>query len=398
MPKSVEKDLKTCYNHRRSLTEKRDKMNKLGVYIHIPFCIRKCLYCDFCSFPDKDGELMRRYVAELCGRIGGSEELRGRRIDTLYFGGGTPTLLPIEFFSEIFSAIERTATIDKGAEVTAECNPATAELEYLVSLRSMGVNRLSIGLQSVHSGELEALGRVHSFEDFKATFSAARAAGFDNISADLMYGIPKQTLRSFEESIRTLAALSPEHISAYGLKVEQGTAFWKMGDKLVLPDEDEECQMYLLMCELLPKLGYDKYEISNFSKKGYESRHNLKYWQGEEYLGFGLAAHSYLNGERFGNSRDMGSFLAGGNIECERYSVSETEAFNEYLMLSMRLTRGIGLREFSARAGKGFYDRFPFAEELLAKGYLTETDGRVAFTHKGALVSNSILSDMMDFD
>ena len=341
---------------------------------------------------------MRRYVAELCGRIGGSEELRGRRIDTLYFGGGTPTLLPIELFSEILSAVESTATLEQGAEVTAECNPATAELEYLRGLRNLGVNRLSIGLQSVHGGELEALGRVHSFEDFKATFSAARAAGFDNISADLMYGIPKQTLRSFEESIRALAALSPEHISAYGLKVEPGTAFYKMGDRLVLPTEDEECQMYLLMCELLPKLGYDKYEISNFSKKGYESRHNLKYWQGEEYLGFGLAAHSFLGGERFGNSRDMRGFLSGENIECERSALDERDRLNEYIMLSMRLSRGLSVSELESRTGKNFHDPFPFVGDLVRKGYLSEIEGRVAFTHKGALVSNSILSDMLDFD
>ena len=370
---------------------------KLGVYIHIPFCLRKCYYCDFCSFPDTDGERMRRYAAELCRRIENSRELRGREIDTLYFGGGTPTLLPIELFSQIFCSVRRTAVLLENAEITAECNPATADLEYLRALRHMGVNRLSIGLQSVHDNELEALGRVHSFEDFKSTYRQAREAGFENISADLMYGIPEQTQESFEESLRALAALSPEHISAYGLKVERGTAFYEMGERLTLPDEDTECQMYLSMCSILSELGYEKYEISNFSKLGYESRHNLKYWQGEEYLGFGPAAHSYFEGERFGNSRDMSGFLSGENIECERTALDGRDKLNEYIMLSMRLSRGISLDEFATLTGRGFYETFGFARELVEQGYLTEKEGRVAFSDKGALVSNAILSDMLDF-
>lgn len=371
---------------------------KLGVYIHIPFCLRKCYYCDFCSFPDGDGEKMRQYAEELCRRIENSKELRGREVDTLYFGGGTPTILPVGLFSLIMDSVRRTAILTENAEVTAECNPATADLEYLRVLRTLGVNRLSIGLQSVHEKELKALGRAHSFEDFKTTYGQARAAGYENISADLMYGIPHQTSESFEESIRALASLSPEHISAYGLKVEKGTAFYKMGDSLKLPEEDEECQMYLSMCQSLSELGYKKYEISNFSKKGFESRHNLKYWRGEEYLGFGLAAHSYFDGERFGNSRDMKGFLSGKNIECERTALDGQDRFNEYIMLSMRLTEGLCLSEFKRWAKKDFYEYFPFARELVKKGYLTESGEHVAFTDRGALVSNTILTDMLDFD
>ena len=370
----------------------------LGVYIHIPFCLKKCYYCDFCSFPDSDGERVERYTKELCRRIECSEELRGAKIDTLYFGGGTPTLLPIEQFSAIIDSIEKSAALDENAEVTAECNPATADLEYLRGLRAIGVNRLSMGLQSVHENELKALGRAHSFEDFKTTYGWAREAGFANISADLMYGIPEQTIDSFEESIYTLAGLVPEHISSYGLKVERGTAFHKMGDKLLLPHEDEECKMYLSMCRILPSLGYEKYEISNFAKKGYESRHNLKYWNCQEYIGFGVAAHSCVGGERFGNSRDMDGFLRGENIECERYTLGERDRLNEYIMLSMRLREGLEISELEKRLSSSLSDILPNADQLVKMGYLQMCDGRVAFTDRGALVSNSILSDMLSFD
>lgn len=371
---------------------------KVGIYIHIPFCIRKCFYCDFCSFPDSGEDVTERYVRELCRRLESSEELRGVVVDTLYFGGGTPTLLPINLFFLIMDTVKRVAVLSDNAEVTAECNPATADREYLCELRRIGVNRLSIGLQSVHDTELGALGRAHSFEDFKTTYSLAREAGFSNISADLMYGIPTQTVESFKESLYTLAELSPEHISAYGLKVEKGTAFYKMGDRLTLPQEDDECEMYLSMCEILPSFGYERYEISNFSKKGYESRHNLKYWRGEEYLGFGVAAHSYFGGERYGNSRDMERFLEGESIECERYSLGERDRLNEYIMLSMRLREGIGIGELEKRSGRSFYEILPSSKALIEGGYLKESDGCVSFTDKGALVSNSILSDMLEFD
>ena len=373
-------------------------MKGLGVYIHIPFCIRKCYYCDFCSFPDGDGRKMRDYTDELCRRIELSPRLRDSDVDTLYFGGGTPTLLPIELFEKIFSAVSSTARIAKEAEITAECNPATADREYLGRLRAMGVNRLSIGLQSVHNAELEALGRLHSFEELKETYAAARAVGFSNISVDLMYGIPRQTKESFRESLCTVAELAPEHISAYALKVERGTRFYSMGESLVLPDEDDECEMYLLMCDLLRKYGYERYEISNFAKEGYRSRHNLKYWRCEDYLGFGVAAHSCCEGERFGNSRDIDGFLRGEDIVSERYTRSERDCLNEYIMLSMRLSEGLSISELEKRTGRVISEVCPQIDTLKKAGYLIERDGRIAFTDTGALVSNSILSDMLEFD
>ena len=368
----------------------------LGIYIHIPFCLKKCPYCDFCSFPDKKG-LYEEYTEELIRRIKSvSAVCSEHRVDTVYFGGGTPTLLPLNCFEKLADTLLSSFDVAQNAEVTAECNPATVSLDYLSELRKIGVNRLSIGLQSVHENELKALGRAHSFEDFIETYGWARSAGFENISADLMYGIPEQTVDSFKKSLMALAALSPQHISAYGLKIEEGTPFYEMRDDLSLPDEDTEYEMYLSMSEMLGDYGYEKYEISNFSKKGFESKHNLRYWQGGEYLGFGVAAHSYFFGERFGNSRDIGAFLRGESIECERSSVDEKEKLREYIMLSMRLSSGMELSEFERKAKKSFVELYGRTNELIKNGYIKNNDGHISFTDKGFFVSNTILSDMLE--
>ena len=369
----------------------------LGVYIHIPFCLRKCLYCDFCSFSDKEGRLMEKYTLELCRRIRAfSSKASDHTVDTVYFGGGTPTLLPIFCFEKIFGTLHESFDISDNCEITVECNPATADLEYFSALRSLGVNRLSIGLQSVHENELSALGRIHGYEDFKKTFSEARDAGFHNISADLMYGIPNQTLESFRESLSSLAKLHPEHISAYGLKIEGGTPFHKMKNSLSLPDEDTEYEMYLACSEILSDYGYKKYEISNFSLDGRESRHNLRYWQGLDYIGFGVAAHSLFEGRRFGNSRDIGAFLQGKEIISEESTQTETDDFNDFIMLSLRLTRGLSLEEFKKRGGMDIYEYYPPLRELVSRGFMKIEKGYLSFTDRGFFVSNTILSDMLD--
>ena len=286
-------------------------MKEIGVYIHIPFCIRKCNYCDFCSFAGRENDFFS-YTEELCRRIElFASQTQKRRAETVYFGGGTPTLLPIECFAMLFDAIKTHFELDGSAEITVECNPATVDGEYLRSLRVLGVNRLSIGAQSANENELELLGRLHSFEDLCISFDCARRARFDNISVDLMYGIPEQTIESFSNTLEKTLSLEPDHISAYGLKIEDGTRFGAMRDTLVLPDEDEEFEMYTLCRKMLEAHGYERYEISNFSKIGKESRHNLRYWELEDYIGFGVAAHSCVDGVRFGNSRDIAAFLRG---------------------------------------------------------------------------------------
>ncbi len=374
-------------------------MNTLGLYIHVPFCRSKCLYCDFCSFPRADGTTVEAYANELCRRLIASAPLAADRcIDTVYFGGGTPTLLPIEAFRLIMETMTAHYALTPACEITAECNPATADYAYLSALRALGVNRLSIGLQSVHENELRALGRAHGFADFETVFADARQAGFDNVSVDLMYGIPHQTEESFCASIRAVCSLGPEHISAYGLKIEEDTPFWRLQNTLPLPDEDTEYRMYCLLSHELQKYAYHKYEISNFAKVGRESRHNLRYWHGEEYLGFGVAAHSYFDGVRFGNSRDIDAFLRSEDIVCERTALSPHEREEEYVMLALRLADGISLDEFHARTGIAFEARYPGVSRMIGDGFMKKENGRIAFTDKGFFVSNTILADMLSFD
>ena len=372
---------------------------KLGIYIHIPFCLRKCFYCDFCSFPDTDGELVSKYCEELCRRIKEKAvDCREYTVDTVYFGGGTPTLLPIGAFYKLFSALKESFDIKKGAEITVECNPATADRAYFDELLSLGANRLSIGLQSVNENELSALGRVHSFDDFFIAFSDAREAGFKNISVDLMYGIPEQTRGSFEYSIDKVLELKPEHISSYGLKIEENTVFAKTKDKLVLPNEDEEFLFYKILTDKLAQNGYHKYEISNFSLDGFESKHNTRYWLGEEYIGFGVAAHSFFDSERYGNSRDIKAFIDGKDITEERRILSEHEADEEYVMLRLRLALGIDKTEFERKFGESFTHRYPYVSLMLKEGFMQENDGHISFTDKCFFVSNYILSEMLELE
>lgn len=369
----------------------------LGIYIHIPFCIRKCNYCDFCSFPNSSPNFMERYTDELCRRIKVFSPLaKDHTVDTVYFGGGTPTLLPLECFEKLLGTLKTSFDISADAEISCEANPASITKDGLSALRDLGINRLSIGLQSANDNELKLLGRVHSFEDFKRTFAEAREVGFENISADLMYGIPDQTKESFNNTLRELIALSPEHISAYGLKIEEGTAFSKNMQKLSLPDEDTEYEMYCEATELLADAGYHRYEISNFAKSGFESKHNLRYWRLDEYIGFGVAAHSFFGGERFGNSRDIDAFLNGENIVSESYTPTEKDILSEYVMLRLRLASGLEREAFKARFGVSLDSAFPTLKSYVENNFLSDSGASVSFTTKGFFVSNYILSDLLD--
>ena len=373
------------------------KAKGLGVYIHIPFCIRKCNYCDFCSFPNSSPKIMERYADELCRRIRDfSHRAHDRVVDTVYFGGGTPTLLPLPCFEKLLEALKNSFAISPDAEISCECNPASIDKNGLIALRKSGINRLSIGLQSANDFELKLLGRVHSFEDFRRTFTDARDAGFDNISADLMYGIPSQTKESFKKTLLSLVELAPEHISSYGLKIEDGTAFAKNQDSLVLPDEDTEYEMYELCVNLFGEAGYERYEISNFAKRGFESRHNLRYWKLDDYIGFGVAAHSFFDGERFGNSRDIEGFICGKDIVEESYRPSPKDTLSEYVMLGLRLGKGISRKDFYTRFGKELDSAFPSLKKYVENNFLKDDNGSVAFTTKGFFVSNSILSDLLE--
>ena len=376
----------------------------MGIYIHVPFCRSKCYYCDFCSKTRVAEEQIDRYTRALSAEM----EFIAQKIkesgselplaDTVYFGGGTPTLLPVEGFESILSKVADTFGISDGAEITAETNPKTADYEKLCDIRTLGVNRLSIGMQSVHDGELRALGRIHTFADFCTTYNDARRAGFDNISADLMYGIPEQTAESFAKSVRTVADMSPEHISSYCLSIEEGTPFSKRRDKLRLPDEDAVADMYANMTEILEKRGYEKYEISNFAHKGRESKHNIKYWRLEDYLGFGPAAHGCFGSTRYGHTRDIEAYINGENTYCEINKIDHRERMNEYVMLGMRLSEGIRISDFEARFGQSFEESFGHKIRKYVPEYVTFHGDRCAFTPRGMFVSNFILSDVLDFE
>ncbi|MBE6703328.1 MAG: radical SAM family heme chaperone HemW [Ruminococcaceae bacterium] len=375
-------------------------MGKLGLYLHVPFCVRKCHYCDFYSAPTDKGA-RTAYVRALCRHL--IATATGETVDTVYFGGGTPTLLDTAGFQKILETVGAGYTLEKDAEITAECNPVTHAAGLMEGLRRAGVNRLSIGLQSAKDDELRLLGRPHGYAEFLETFSAARRAGFENISVDLMFGIPNQTVKSFHETVDAVIALGPEHISAYGLRIEEGTPFYGMRKSLSLPSEEAEAEMAETVAQMLSAVGYDHYEISNYARPGKRSRHNMRYWLGEAYLGFGPGAHSYYGGERFFTAPDTAAYLAAveeGDFAGLRQGAEPIvgkELQDEYVMLRMRLFEGVNLADFVHRFGTSFEKAYGDTAYLEGLGILRKTKDRIAFTEKGMRVSNHVLSDWLDF-
>ena len=374
-------------------------MKKLGIYLHIPFCGSKCHYCDFCSFPNQSENTKQAYCDALCAQMKRYAPLAADyEVDTVYFGGGTPTALPAEMLCGLLDQVKQNFRVAKDAEITAECNPATANAAYFSAMRKAGFNRLSIGAQSMQESELRLLGRAHTVADFRATVEMARAAGFENISADLMYGIPEQTRQSLAESVRALCEMGVEHISAYGLKIEEGTPFFQKKDTLNLPDDDEVAAMYEDTVASLAAHGLARYEISNFARAGYESRHNLKYWECDEYLGFGVAAYSCFGGRRFGISRDFSAYLDTREDFEENEPIGPHEQMTEYVMLGLRLEKGIDKRAFASRFGMEF-DAVYGARlaPYIGSGFVLDSAECCRFTTSGFLVSNTILSEVLDF-
>ncbi len=372
---------------------------RLGIYIHIPFCVRKCDYCDFYSVPGRDGR-MDAYLHALEVHIAESApQAEIYTVNTIYFGGGTPTFFGAERLARLLQIVRKQFNVSKDCEITVECNPDSADQDTLLTLKKAGVNRLSMGVQSAQDKELEEIGRVHSFAQATRAFQRARDAGFDNISLDLIYGLPDQTMESWKESVEALLKLNPEHLSCYGLKLEQGTPLYERREQEQMADDDTQADMYLWMVERLKNAGYGQYEISNFARPGRQSRHNLKYWMGEEYIGFGPSAHSYFGRQRYSFVRDLDAYVKGvlynGKILDESTRINRREMGKEYLMLRMRTIWGVEENEYRER----FYLNFRPLEERFREyesyGWAECTEGRWHFTPSGFLLSNPLIGDAL---
>ncbi len=369
----------------------------LGIYVHVPYCVRKCNYCDFCSRGIGTASVEDRYIDRLISEIESYSEHGKLPVDTIYFGGGTPSLLSAHQLERVVSALNLTFNVEKNVEFTLEANPGTVDEAKLRDFRSLGVNRLSLGVQSVNAEELSSLGRIHTPEDFIRSFSTARECGFDNVSVDLMYGIPNMTRASLRRTLDTVLDLCPEHISLYGLIIEEGTPFYEIQDTLPLPSVDEECDMYYDAASLLSLHGYSHYEISNYARTGYESRHNLKYWRLSEYVGFGASAASYFGGRRYVNTRSMREYISSARLkyETEEILTPEDMAY-EYVMLGLRLREGISLDSYRRLFGRDFLDgRRGVIDRLVKEGLAELSTERFALTERGFYVSNSVLAEIL---
>ena len=379
--------------------------SSLGIYIHIPFCVQKCHYCDFCSAP-ADDDTKGLYTSALIKNIASaSEHFTDKEVDSVFFGGGTPTCLSADTLLQILDTVKRSYSVSNNAEITLECNPATVSFNDLKRLSHGGFTRLSLGLQSVHDEELKALGRIHSFEDFDKTYRDARAAGFGNINIDLMYGIPRQTEESFLNTLKKVISYAPEHISAYALKIEPGTLFFKNKASLILPDEDSEYNMYKLAVNELFKAGYLHYEISNYAKKGYTSLHNLKYWSCDDYVGFGISAHSCIGRDRYAATSSIKQYVGSmlyndpNNYFTSTESLSSEEFAEEYIMMRLRLKDGLSVEEYK----KKFLTELPqkYSERMvpfIQSGHIIYNNGRYSFSDDGMYLSNYILTEILDLE
>ena len=377
------------------------KKTPLGIYVHVPFCRSKCQYCDFYSLTAKDDKLMDGYLTAMIAHIRETGPLApGYKVDTIYFGGGTPTFFGADGMATILTAIRRSFDVDPDAEITFEANPDSVSDKLLSRLKAEGFNRVSLGVQCDDDAILKKLGRPHDYAQAVSAAQRIRKAGYKNLSIDLMYGLPGQTLKAWKDTLERVMTMNPEHVSCYGLKVEPGTPLYKVREFANLADDDTQADMYLAATEILRSHGFRQYEISNFARKGLYSRHNMKYWTGGEYIGFGPSASSDFAGKRFTNIRDIKGYIdgirTGGAIIEEMDEIPLRERAGEYLMLRLRTIVGIQREEYE----KQFLLPFGQIEEAMEKnrayGYATKSDeGRWRLTPKGYLISNSIISDLL---
>lgn len=377
---------------------------QLGIYIHIPFCVQKCVYCDFLSAPTDD-DTKQKYVDVLIQEIRQSAlpaKLAGQyRVKTIFLGGGTPSILKGRQIRSILAAVRQSFEVDEYAEITIECNPGTIDDKKIYEYRECGVNRISFGLQSAVDEELKMLGRIHNLKEFEMSFDLARKYGFNNINIDIISAIPGQTLKSYEDTLRSVIAYEPEHISAYSLIVEEGTTLYNNLERYPqMPDEDEEREMYHMTQRKLMRSGYDRYEISNYSRPGYECQHNLSYWERKDYLGFGIGAASLFDEVRYSNCTDITRYISGqGNPQIIRENVerlSFDDRMEEFMFLGLRKTAGIDEREFMKAFGKMPEEIYAdVLKQNMAKGLLEKAGHNYRLTSKGLDISNTVMADFI---
>ena len=375
--------------------------DKLGIYIHIPFCRSKCDYCDFYSLAGRD-DRMDQYQKALLSHIKETAPLaQDFPVDTIYIGGGTPSYYGAKRLKELLGVIRKLYKVEKDAEVTVECNPDSVDVKSLKILRKAGVNRLSMGMQSANACELERIHRIHTPQQVNEAATAARKAGFTNLSLDLIYGLPGQTMDSWKATVEHALSLIPQHLSCYGLKVEEGTPLAaRVAQGEILPDDDQQADLYLWTVGRLERAGYPQYEISNFAKPGFASRHNLRYWLTQPYIGFGPGAHSDFGGRRYSFVQDLDAYiqgvLQGGDIIDESEIIPKRERCGEYLMLRLRTVQGINEQEYRSTYFMDFAPLQARLEQFRAQGLAEQTDGRWHFTPKGFLLSNQLIGDLLE--
>lgn len=370
---------------------------KIGLYIHIPFCLQKCLYCDFPSHANL-AHLYQSYVAALCQEISGLGGVLSRDIiDTVFIGGGTPTILSADLLQQILQQVQTSFTFDQEVEFSIEANPGTVDLEKLLVLQAGGVNRISFGVQTFSDPLLLSISRIHSAAEAREAITMAQEIGFNNINIDLMYGLPGQTALELRHSIEQAIKLNVTHISAYGLKVEEGTPFAIMEEegRLLLPEEDDDEAMYELTTKLLPQNGFQRYEISNYGKVGYECRHNLKYWQYKPYVGVGAAAHSFWRGERLANTADVVTYIQrieSGQLPVENREIPGVNTgMAEYVFLALRTVDGLFIEKFNQYFNVDFFHYYgDVVSTLVNKGLIVVTKEQIYLTEIGMKYGNVV--------
>ncbi|EJT5936074.1 radical SAM family heme chaperone HemW [Clostridium perfringens] len=376
-------------------------MDKISLYIHIPFCAQKCLYCDFPSFARKD-HLRKAYIEALNKEIISLREKHNNlEINTIFIGGGTPSVLEADELECLLKEVAK-LNMAKDIEYSMECNPGNLTEEKLEVMKKYGVNRISMGLQAKQDNLLKGLGRIHNYKTFKENFLLAKKVGFNNINVDLMFGLPNQRLNEWEETLREIISLEPAHISAYSLIIEEGTAFYNLyeNDKLKLPTEEEERKMYHLAKKILEENGFNQYEISNYAKEGKECRHNLAYWNMDNWIGVGSAAASYINGKRIKNISSVEEYINSINEKGEAVEEiinnSKNDNMEEFMFMGLRKINGIDENEFKKRFSMNINDVYgEILNKYIDEGLLIRDSGRIFLSEKGIEISNIIMADFL---